>query len=82
MGKYDKLRDKIMSGQADANIEFAELCHLLRKFGFDEEIKGSHHTFRKLGVVDNPNLQCIGAKAKSYQVRQIRLLLMRYNLEF
>lgn len=45
MGKYDKLCLKIMSGQADANIEFAELCQLLRRLGFEEQIRGSHHRF-------------------------------------
>jgi len=81
MGKYDKLLNKILSGRSDANIEFSELCQLLMRFGFEEDIHGSHHTFRKKGVMENPNLQCAGAKAKPYQVRQVRLLILRYKLE-
>ena len=80
MGKYDKLYDKIRSGDADANIDFSELCQLLKRFGFTEDIHGSHHRFRKDGIPECPNLQCIGSKAKSYQVRQIRLMLVRYKI--
>lgn len=81
MAKYDKLRDTILSGRADANIEFSELCQLLKRFGFEERIRGSHHTFRKKGVEEKQNLQCDGSKAKSYQVKQVRLLILKYKLE-
>jgi predicted RNA binding protein YcfA (HicA-like mRNA interferase family) len=43
-------------------------------------IKGSHHIFRKEGVRELINLQKDGNKAKPYQVRQIRTMLIEYNL--
>jgi len=42
--------------------------------------KGSHHVFRKVGVDEKINLQKDGAKAKPYQVRQVRDILVRNRL--
>jgi hypothetical protein len=36
VGKEDKLLARILGGMSDANISFAELCHMLRGMGFDE----------------------------------------------
>jgi hypothetical protein len=38
MAKNDKLIQKILQGQTDANINFEELCALLKNFGFEERI--------------------------------------------
>jgi len=35
---------------------------------------------RKQGVVERINLQQDGSKAKAYQVRQVRSVILRYNL--
>ena len=80
MGKFDKLIQKILRGTSDANIGFDDLCDLLRKLGFQERVRGSHHVFRKQGVEDKINLQRDGSKAKPYQVRQVRSVLFRYRL--
>ena len=80
MSKFDKLRQKILDGKSDANIGFEDLRNFLFNLGFAERIKGSHHSYRKEGVVEKPNLQSDGSKAKSYQVRQIRDILKKYNL--
>ena len=80
MGKYDKLLLQILRGASDANIPFDDLCQLLRRLGFDERIRGSHHLFRKEGVEEKINLQREGSKAKAYQVRQVRAIILRYNL--
>ena len=80
MGKYDKLRLKILQGSSDANIGFNELRELLKRLGFEERIRGSHHIFRKEGIEEKPNLQSNNAKAKPYQVRQIRSILVKYHL--
>ncbi len=68
MGKYEKLLNHILKGTADSNIAFDDLCNLLRKMGFDERTRGSHHIFRKKGIVEKINLQRDGNKAKAYQV--------------
>lgn len=56
------------------------MCQLLRKIGFQERIKGSHHIFTKEGVVEILNLQPREGKAKSYQVKQVRQVLLKYHL--
>jgi len=43
-------------------------------------IKGSHHIFRKEGVKELVNIQKDGNKAKPYQIRQVRSILLEYNL--
>jgi predicted RNA binding protein YcfA (HicA-like mRNA interferase family) len=80
MSKIDKIEIQILSGRTDANIDFTDLCRLLNKFGFDERIKGSHHIFTKNDVEEIINIQPIGSKAKAYQVRQVRNLILKYRL--
>jgi hypothetical protein len=80
MGKFEKLLLQILRGAADANISFDDLCQLLRRFGFEERMRGSHHTFRKQGVEEKINLQREGHKAKVYQVRQVRAVILKYKL--
>lgn len=80
MGTFDKLMVRILSGTSDANIAFDELCNILKDSGFESRTKGSHHIFRKEGVEEKINLQKEGAKAKPYQVRQVRNILVKYKL--
>ena len=80
MGKYDKLILKILRGSSDADISFNDLCELLKRLGFDERTRGSHHVFRKEGIEEKINLQSDSAKAKPYQVRQVRSILVKYRL--
>ena len=80
MSKFDKLLQKILSGGSDANIDFVELCNLLSVLGFTERVKGSHHIFTKDGIEEIINLQSVGNKAKAYQVKQVRNLILKYKL--
>lgn len=80
MGKYDKLLQKIVAGNSDSNIRFDELCQLLKRLGFEERIRGGHHIFRKKGIEEKPNLQKDGNKAKGYQVRQVKEIIIKYQL--
>ena len=80
MGKYSKLRMKILAGSADADITFSELCQLLIRLGFNERIKGSHHIFSRKHIDEIINLQPKHGKAKPYQVKQIRMLLTKYRM--
>ncbi|MDB6031847.1 MAG: hypothetical protein JWM16_2185 [Verrucomicrobiales bacterium] len=43
-------------------------------------ISGSHHIFTRPGVLERINLQREGAKAKPYQVRQVRKILAQYKM--
>lgn len=80
MSQKDKLLAKILSGASDTNISFDQLCQLLIKLGFDERIRGSHHIFTKEGVEEILNLQPKQGKAKTYQVKQVREVLRKYQL--
>ncbi|MEG4849441.1 type II toxin-antitoxin system HicA family toxin [Microcoleus sp. B5-D4] len=80
MSQPDKLLAKILLGNSDANIPFAQLCQLLRRLGFEERIRGSHHIFAKDGVEEILNLQPKGSQAKAYQVRQIREVILKHQL--
>jgi hypothetical protein len=76
----DKILDQILRGRSDANIAFRDLRQLLLRLGFDERTSGGHHIFRKGGVRELVNLQREGSKAKPYQVRQVRRIIIEYRL--
>jgi hypothetical protein len=80
MSQSDRLLLRILRGTSDANISFEGLRQLLRRLGFDERIRGSHHIFTKEGVEEILNLQPKGRQAKPYQVKQVRAVLLRYRL--
>lgn len=81
MSKLKKLIDKILRGASDANIDFEDLRRLLLRLGFQERIRGSHHIFSKDNVEEIINLQTsVGNKAKSYQVKQVRGIMLNYGL--
>ena len=76
----DKLLDRILHGTSDANVPFAELCRLLDRLGFRERIRGSHHIFTKDGIEEILNLQSKKGKSKPYQVKQVRHVILKYQL--
>lgn len=80
MAKYDDLLSRILRGTSDANIAFSQLRHLLRRLGFEERIRGDHHIFSKDGVEEILNLQPKGSRAKPYQVKQVRGVIVKYQL--
>ena len=80
MGKYEKLLFKILQRQSDRNIAFSDLRQLMLHLGFEERTRGSHHIFRREGIIEKINLQCDGDKAKAYQVKQVRMLIVKYKL--
>jgi hypothetical protein len=80
MGKYEKLIFKILRGNSDANIAFSDLINLLKHFGFEMRVRGSHHLFRKQGVEEKINLQQDGNRAKPYQVHQVRKVILKNKL--
>lgn len=75
-----KILDKILSGNSDQNIAFREICNILKRLGFNERIKGSHHIFWKEGLQEIINLQAKGSKTKPYQVKQVRNIILNYKL--
>ena len=76
-----KVLAKILSGTSDSNIEFNSLCGVLKSMDFQERIKGSHHIFYKERVAEILNIQKLSnGKAKNYQVKQVRQLILKYKL--
>ncbi len=80
MGTHGKLLRRILEGRSDANIDFSDLRALLLHLGFVERTRSSHHIFRRPDVEERINLQRQGSKAKPYQVRQVRAVILRYRL--
>ena len=80
MSRHDKLLAKILWGASDKNIPFRAMCQLLRSLGFVERVRGSHHIFTREGVEDILNLQPKGTKAKAYQVKQVRDVIVKHKL--
>ena len=80
MSKYQKLMLVILMGRSDANIAFEDLRFLVKKLGFAERIRGDHHIYTMAGVEEILNLQPNGAKAKPFQVKQVRDVILKYRM--
>lgn len=81
MATLEKLMQSIMSGTQDRNIKFSDLQKILDVLGFQCRIKGDHFIYWKDGVDEIINIQPDGNKAKPYQVKQIRGLILKYQME-
>jgi hypothetical protein len=79
MTRAGKTLEKVLRGSSDANVSFADLAKLLDVLGFSERVRGSHHIFSKAGVEEILNLQPRGSKAKPYQVKQVRHVILKYH---
>ena len=72
---------RVLTGLADKNIRFIDIRNLITGMGFKERIKGDHHIFFKEGITEIINIQPLqDGKAKAYQVKQIRNLIIKYKL--
>ena len=80
MKKSEKLLAHILMRRSDSNVPFPGLCQLLKGLGFDERIRGDHHIYNKEGIEEILNIQPKGTKAKPYQVKQIRNIILKYKL--
>ena len=80
MARWQKTLERVLRATADANIDFGDLCSLLVALEFTERIRGDHHIFTRDGVEEILNLQPRDGKAKPYQVRQVRGVIVRYKL--
>lgn len=80
MDKDEKLYLFILTRRSDANVPFEGLRRLLRRLGFQERIRGDHYIFTMEGVEEILNIQPKGTRAKPYQVKQVRNLIVRYGL--
>lgn len=80
MEKIDKIYEQVLSGKSDCNIDFRDLRILLIWLGFSCRIKGDHFIYFKDNIPEILNIQPSGNKAKAYQVKQLRNLLLKYGI--
>lgn len=81
MATLEKIMYSIMSGTQDNNIKFSDLQKILDVLGFQCRIKGDHFIYWKNVIDEIINIQPNGNKAKAYQVKQVRNIILRYGLE-
>lgn len=80
MVKKQKLLKRILNNPKD--VGFDDMVKIVESFGFElGRISGSHHVFSHPELSEIINLQNVGGKAKSYQVKQFIAVIERYNLQ-
>lgn len=80
MSQFEKLLIAVLSGRRDSNIAFSDLQKLLELLGFSMRIKGDHFIYWQDGIEEILNIQPDGNKAKPYQVKQVRNIILKYKL--
>lgn len=71
MSKIEKLVKKILSGQS---VSYDEVEKLLLRLGFDLNVRGSHHVFRKNGYGKNISLKR-RSELLAYQLEDLKEVL-------
>lgn len=71
MTKIDKLVSKILEGRT---VSYSEAETLLRNLGFNLEVSGSHHVFRKKGYARNVSIK-YRYQLLPYQIRDLKEVL-------
>ena len=75
-----KILGAVLDSGRDNNILFSDLQRLLEYLGFHHRVKGSHFIYWHEDVDEIINIQSDGNKAKDYQVRQVRGIILKYRL--
>jgi predicted RNA binding protein YcfA (HicA-like mRNA interferase family) len=75
-----ELLNRLLDGHV-RNVAFRDFCDLVEGFGFELwRIRGSHHMYRRTGVVDRVVLQPERGDTKAYQIRQFLRTVEEYDL--
>ena len=75
MSKLEKLIEKIFQGR---DVSYEEAENLLLKLGFDIDIRGSHHIFRKKGYAKNISLKR-RSQLHPYQLKELKEVLLDHG---
>ena len=76
-----KIYESVISGKADNNIKYTDFQNLIIDLGFEfKRQKGSHKIYFHNGIKEFMNIQSDGNKAKDYQVKQLRNIVLEHNL--
>lgn len=80
MSRFEKQLLSVLCGTKDNSILFTDLQSILKQLGFQCRVKGDHFIDYKENVEEIMNIQPNGNKAKAYQVKQVRNLILKYHL--
>jgi len=76
-----KVYDAVISGKSDNNIKYTDFQNLIVNLGFRfTRQNGSHEIYYNAVINERMNIQRDGNKAKAYQVRQLRDIILTHNL--
>ena len=76
-----KVYESVMSGKSDNNIKYTDFQNLIIDLGFVfKRQNGSHAMYYHYGIREFMNIQKHGNKAKDYQVKQLRDIIIEHNL--
>lgn len=76
-----KVYESVKSGKSDNNIKYTDFQSLIIDLGFEfKRQRGSHTIYYNDVIGEIMNIQKDGAKAKGYEVKQLRNLIKQYNL--
>jgi predicted RNA binding protein YcfA (HicA-like mRNA interferase family) len=79
MARDELVLQAVLSGRS--SVPFLDLERLLRRLGFSlVRIRGSHRIYRHPRVPRHINIQPVGSEAKPYQVKQLRDMIVEFNL--
>ena len=77
----NKVYEVIVNGRSDNNIKYSDLIVLAEYLGFIfQRQRGSHEIYYHPAINEFLNLQAEGNKAKGYQVRQLRGIILAHKL--
>ena len=81
MGKFKKLKARLLAEQGFNNFATSDLETVLLGVGFTHNrTTGSHHIYVHPGVDAPVNIQNRNGKAVPYQLRQVKTLIEENNL--
>ena len=77
-----KVYESVKNGKSDNNIGYADFQNLAVALGFvKRRQRGSHTMYYHKRVGAYLNIQKDGSKAKSYQVEQLREIIIAHDLK-
>lgn len=73
--------DMVMSGNSDNSINYIDFQNLILNLGFEfKRQNGSHTIYYNSSINERLNIQKDGSKAKGYQVRQLKAIIIKHDL--
>ena len=77
----EKTLDRVLSGQSYSNINFSDLKKINVRFRLHKKDKRRSFIYTKENICEIINIQPLNNKSKSYQVKQVRNIILKYKLK-